>query len=104
MSSVTQAVMLFPSYVNGKVLSENGEDFSPDWNIYFSQLSQQLQANFSTQGISIPSMTSAEIVDLVDFNIGPYGNHKFDNKMFVNSDTEAVQMIINGNLMTFTLT
>jgi hypothetical protein len=98
MSFVSPTSLNFPSYVNGKVLSPNGEDFSPDWNIYFAQQSQQLQINFSSSGITLPSQTTAEIADLVTFNNGPFGNGRFNNKVFVNSDTGDVDILLNGVL------
>jgi hypothetical protein len=98
MSFISPTSLSFPSYVNGKVLSANGEDFSPDWNIYFAQQSQQLQVNFSNSGITLPSQTTAQIADLVIFNASPYGNGRFNNKVFVNSDNGDVDILLDGVL------
>jgi hypothetical protein len=105
MSFVSPTSLTFPSYVNGAMVNPTDGNVTPDWNIYFAQQSQQLQVNFSTSGITVPSMTSVEIANLVTFNEGPNGNGRFNNKIFVNSDTGAVQILQNGNVLgTFTVT
>jgi hypothetical protein len=104
MSFVSPTSLTFPSYVNGPMVTPTDGNVTPDWNIYFAQQSQQLQVNFSTSGITLPSMTSAEILNLQAFNAGPNGNGRFNNKVFVDSDTGAVQIILDGVLKTFTVT
>jgi len=99
MSFVTATSMIFPSYVNGVAVDE-AKNFTPDWNIYFSQLTQNLQLNFSNEGISLPSNDTTTINDLIAQDVEGLLN----NKMFVNSDTGLPQYISNGVLKTFTVT
>ena len=100
MSFISPTSMVFPSYVNGVAVSPDGK-FSPDWNLYFSGLTQQLQANFSKEGITVPSQSTENINALVNFNLT---SGTLNNKVFVNEDTGDVQIILDGVLKTFTVT
>lgn len=101
MSFNSPTSMLFPSYVNGVLINKDDGMLSPDWNIYFAQLTQQLQVNFSNEGITLPSQDTANIANLVTTNLT---THNLNNKMFVNSDTGDVNIILDGVLKTFTVT
>lgn len=98
MTNVTPVAMLFPNYVNGVAVDES-MNFTPDWNIYFSQLTQNLQVNFSEEGISLPSNTTVTIANLLANDTQGLLN----NKMFVDSDLGLVQIFMNGVLRTFTV-
>lgn len=104
MSFISPTSLTFPSYVNAPMVNPTDGNITPDWNIYLAQQSQQLQVNFSESGITLPSQTTTEIANLVTFNLGPNGKGRFNNKVFVDSDTGAVQIILDGVLKTFTVT
>ena len=100
MSFDTPTSLSFPSYVNGKVLDKSGVNFSPDWNIYFSQLTQQLQNNFSNEGVTMPAQTTANLTNLVAQDTDGLLN----NKLVVDSDTGDLKFIQNGVIKTVTVT
>src|SRR2546428_2776208 len=98
MTFISPTSLIFPNYVNGIMVNPKDGNVTPDWNIYFAQLTQQLQVNFSGSGITLPSQTTSEIANLVSFNAGPIGNGRFNNKTFVNSDTGDVDILLDGIL------
>ena len=58
---------LFPDFPGGgpAIDTKTGE-FTPQWLLFFQQLSQALQFNFQKEGVKAPSQTSANIANITN--------------------------------------
>jgi hypothetical protein len=57
--------IVIPNPPNCKPLDEAG-NWVPEWSSYFSQISQELQRNYSNQGLVVPELPAATITTLTD--------------------------------------
>ena len=85
-----------PSFVNSKVIDENGY-FTSEWALVMSILLPQLQLNLNPEGLQTPALTSAQIGFLTDAS-------RSNGRIVQNSDTGLPEFNVNGTWMTFTLT
>jgi hypothetical protein len=87
--------MNVPTFSYDKVVDKEG-NWSLIWLQIITQLLQQLQSNFSNEGVVIPSQTSSNIAIIsADYP---------DGTIFYNSSLGQWQGIQGGSVVTFTVT
>lgn len=64
------------------------------WLLFFQQLINTLQDNFGSEGVVIPSLTTAQIATLGDNGIG---------RIVFNSDTQMMMLNNNGTFQNITV-
>jgi len=92
--------MIVPTFSKIKAVDKEG-NFTDEIHNFFDVLLQQMQGNLSDDGIVFPSRTQSDINKIVSHS-NP--NKKGTATTFFNSDTNQLQILINGTVKTFTLT
>ena len=87
--------MNVPTFSYDKVIEKDG-NWSLIWLQIITQLLQQLQANFSNEGLVIPQQSTDNITTIA----ANYPN----GTLFYNSSTGHVQVIVGGVVKTVTVT
>lgn len=85
--------MNIPHFVNSPVVDRNG-NFTDTWRTIINQLLQELQKNASNAGIVVPNQTTANIAQFTTNN----------GAIFYDYQTHKVQVCVDGQIKTFTLT
>ncbi len=86
--------MNIPSFVNDKVVDENGY-WTPQWQNVILQLMQLMQQNLSDEGFVMPSQSTANINLLTKSSNGT---------VLYDSTTDEFKGRVGGVFKTFTLT
>jgi len=86
--------MNVPAYSASQVVDKNG-NWTFAWLQVITQLLQQLQTNFSNEGLVLPQQTSS--------NISTIAPNYPNGIMFYNSSTNTMQVKINGTVKTVTV-
>lgn len=84
--------MLIPSYVNSKIVDENGY-LLPEWQQLFTQLITELQNNLSNEGYVLPRLPTSDINYL---GSTPETLQKSIGAMIYDSTTDEFKVNLNG--------
>lgn len=86
--------MSWPKIPTAKIVTPQGQ-IHPQWNMYLTQLMQQLENNFSQNGTAVPQRETADITQ-----IASVGKTAF----VLDSQTGDLKFIKDGTIKTVTLT
>ncbi len=87
--------MKVPNFEDIKVVNSDGL-LTNEWRQIFTQLFNQMHSNLSDEGLIAPSQTTANIAQLA--------STEKNGALFNNSDTDSLQVILNGIVKTVTVT
>lgn len=76
-----------PSFVGTQVVTKDGY-FTPVWANIMSQLIEQLQLNYSAEGLTVPDQTASNITLL--------NTTESANKFLVDSDNDLLKINLGG--------
>lgn len=79
---------IFPDLPRDRQLVDNKGEITPQWELYFSQLTTALQTNFKPEGIVFPQQTSSNIGLLI-------GQSSVANIIY-----DSTNNVFKGNLQT----
>lgn len=80
--TTTQQQAIFPDLPRDIPIVRDDGYITPEWFLYFDQLTIALQTNFKPEGIVIPPKTTSEITDLADAE-GSISNIVYDSTLNV---------------------
>jgi hypothetical protein len=92
--------MKVPNFARIKAVDKEG-NFTDEIHNFFDVLLQQMQGNLSDEGIVFPPLSQSDINKIVS---SKNPNKKGNATTFFNSDTNQLQILINGVVKTFTVT
>jgi len=79
--------MKIPSFINEKMVDENGHLTAP-WKNTLANLMQQLQGSLSDEGVSIPHQDTATITSL--------NTQKSEGNLLYNKETKEMYVNLDG--------
>lgn len=89
-----------PTFIKQRAVGKDGE-FTPQVQLMFDQLFQQLQNNSSNRGLVAPSQPTTTITNLAT---PPSGPSMPNGTIWYDSTTNEMKAKINGVVKVFTLT
>lgn len=87
--------MNVPTFSYDKIVDKDG-NWTLIWLQIIMQLLQQLQLNFSDNGVVIPSQSTSNITALL--------SNSLNGTIWYDSDTDSFKGLVNGVVKTFTVT
>lgn len=104
MANTRKPIAIFPDCPRGDQFVDNDGRLTPEWFLFFQQLTLALQVNFKSEGIVVPPLTAANIANLGNV-VGAIGNIIYDstNNQFKGIVLSSLGPPIVTTTKTFTL-
>jgi hypothetical protein len=105
MTQTRHQIAIFPDLPRDNQVVDKDGILTPDWELYFTQLTQALQTNYKPEGLVIPPLSASNITNLGGISES-IGNIIYDstNNLFKGIVLVSIGPPIVTATMTFTLT
>lgn len=99
--------MNIPTFVQDKAVITEGEDaghFTSQWNLFMTQLIDQMQFNLSNEGFVPPNQSTTNIDTIAASDLENFTNEGLQKiRLLMDSTTNELKAIVNGTVKTVTL-